>query len=175
MSRVSVLAVVVSLLAVGCSKDSTPTTPSGPANKFVFTATLLPGNEVPPVTNADSTGRGQATMTMNTTRDASGNITAASVDFLATTTGFPPGTIVTSAHIHEGAPTCACPVVINTLIGQGEVTMPNGSGSLVHTNPTVSPVDIANRLISNPSAFYFNIHTQLNPGGAVRGQLALQP
>jgi hypothetical protein len=174
MSRLPILAIAVSLLAAGCSNDN-PVQPTPPANKFVYTATLLPANETPAAVGPETSGSGAVTITLNTTRDTSGNITAASVDFLATMTGFPAGTTITAAHIHQGLLGCACPVVVSTLIGQGEVTMPNGSGSLVHTNPTVNPVDIANQIIANPAGFYFNIHSPANPGGVARGQLALKP
>ena len=30
---------------------------------------------------------------------------------------------------------------------------------------------VADDLIKNPSNYYFNVHTPLNPAGAVRGQL----
>ena len=174
MSRLSVLAIVVSLLAVGCSKD-TPTTPSAPPSKFTFTAALSALNEVPPVSNAESTGRGAATVTMNVTRDASNNITAATVDVVATFTTFPAGTILTAAHIHTGNSTTSGGVLVPMVPAAGEVTMPNGSGSFVKGGFPVTPVDVANQIIANPAGFYFNVHTALNGGGAARGQLALQP
>jgi hypothetical protein len=31
-----------------------------------------------------------------------------------------------------------------------------------------------NAIVANPAGFYFNVHTTLNPGGAVRGQLSAQ-
>ena len=34
----------------------------------------------------------------------------------------------------------------------------------------VSQVDAA-AIMANPAAYYFNVHTQLNPTGAARGQL----
>jgi hypothetical protein len=37
----------------------------------------------------------------------------------------------------------------------------------------VSQAD-AQAIISNPSGYYFNIHTALTPGGAIRGQLVKQ-
>ena len=86
-----------------------------------------------------------------------------------------PGTIVTLSHIHIGDANTAGNVVINTAIGSGEVTFPNGSGSLVKNGVTVTPVDLANQIINNPAGFYFNSHTALNPGGVVRGQLVLKP
>src|SRR4051812_2929253 len=101
MSRLPLLAVSLGLFAAGCS-DSTPTTPgpATPQNRFVYTATMSPANEVPAITNAESTGTGRAPLPINTTRDAPNQITAATVDVSATFTGFPPGTVITLAHIH---------------------------------------------------------------------------
>ena len=88
-----------------------------------------------------------------------------------TFTGFPAGTIVTLAHIHQAASGTNGGVVVNMVPAAGEVTMPNGSGSYVKSGFAVSPVDLANQIINNPAGFYFNCHTALNPGGVVRGQL----
>jgi hypothetical protein len=171
MSRLSFLAIAISLLAIGCGDDTpSPTTPTV-QNKFVFTAALSTNNEVPPVSNSEAGGTGTATITMNTTRDSAGNITAATVDVTATFTGFPAGTVITLAHIHQAAAGSNGGVVINMVPAAGEVTMPNGSGSYVKGGFAVSPVDIANQVINNPAGFYFNVHTSLNPGGVARGQL----
>jgi hypothetical protein len=32
-------------------------------------------------------------------------------------------------------------------------------------------VAVFNAIINNPSGFYFNVHSTLNPGGVARGQL----
>ena len=175
MSRVSVLAIVVSLLAAGCSSSTpAPTTPSAPPSRFVFQAALSAANEVPPISNAESTARGNAKVTMNVTRDAANNITAATVDVEATFTGFPPGNQATLAHIHTGATGVAGGVLVAMVPAAGEVTFPQGTGSYVKNGFPVTPVDVANQIIANPAGFYFNVHTALNPGGALRGQLALQ-
>lgn len=172
MPRLSFLAVAAALLASGCDRSSAPTTPSGPQNRFVFTATLLPSNERPnPVTNAEASGSGSVTITMNTTRDANGVITAATMDFSATFNGFPPGTALTAAHIHSGDANTAGTVVVNLALSPGEVAFPNGSGSLAKNGVAVNPVDLANQILNNPAGFYFNVHTALNPGGVARGQL----
>ena len=76
------------LLAVGCGSSSTPTNPSN-SNQVRFTATLLPANEVPAITNAEASGNGLATITFNLTKDAAGAITAVNADFLVTLNGFP--------------------------------------------------------------------------------------
>ena len=172
MSRLSILTVAAGLFAAACSSDSsTPTAPTV-QNKFVFTATLLPASERPnPVTNAEAGGSGTVTITMNVTRDAAGQISGATIDFNCTLTGFPAGTALTAGHIHTGDANAAGAPVVNTAIAAGEVTMPNGSGSLVKNGVTVSPVDTANLLLNNPGGFYFNVHTALNPGGVARGQL----
>ena len=34
--------------------------------------------------------------------------------------------------------------------------------------------DAANAILANPSGFYFNLYSALNPNGVVRGQLAKQ-
>jgi hypothetical protein len=177
MSRFPLLAVVLALFACGCGSDPAPTTVNTPPNKFVFTATLSAVNEVPALaaTNAEIGGRGQATVTMNVTRDGSGAITAGTVDVVASFTGFPNGTIITAAHIHTGNSTTAGAVLVPMVPNAGEVTMPNGSGSYVHSGFAITPIDNANLIIANPANFYFNVHTSTNPGGAARGQLALTP
>lgn len=168
MKRLSPIAVVLALAAAGCSSNSTPTNPS-PTNP-TFTAALSPANEVPPVTNAESTVSGNASITLVTAKDAAGNITSASATFVVNLTGFPAGSAVNIAHIHEGASTCACPVVVNTSLAAGEVTITNGVASFTKSGITVDPA-VAQRILANPAGFYFNVHTTLNAGGVARGTL----
>ena len=169
MRRLAAFAVVVSLTSWACS-DKTPTSPD--ALKPTFTATLSPANEVPPVTNAEASGRGDATITLNVTKDGAGNITSATANFVVNLSGFPAGTPFNIAHIHEGANTCACPVVVNIGLTAAEGTVANaaGSASITKSNVTVTP-EVAQRMISNPAGFYFNVHSTLNPGGVARGVL----
>jgi len=172
MSRLMILALAASVVAVGCSSDNNNPAPTPtPQNKFVFTANLSSANEVPPISNAEAGGVGTATLTMNTTRDASGNITAATFDVSVVFSGFPAGVIITLAHIHQAAAGVNGGVVVNMVPAAGEVTLPNGSGSYVKSGFPVSPVDLANQILNNPAGFYFNAHTALNPGGVTRGQL----
>jgi hypothetical protein len=170
MKRLSPIALALAFAAAGCSGDSsTPTNPS-PTNP-TFTAALSPANEVPPVTNAESTVSGTASITLVTTRDAAGNVTAATATFVVNLRGFPAGSSVNIAHIHEGANTCACPVVVNTSLAAGEVAIANGQASFTKAGITVDTA-VAQRILSNPAGFYFNVHTTLNPGGVARGQLS---
>lgn len=170
MKPLSALAIALSLLAAGCGDDSSgPNTPT-PSTNPVFTATLSPANEVPPVTNAESTVSGNATITLNTSRDSAGNVTSATATFAVTLGGFPSGSTVNVAHIHEGAAGCQCPVVVNTTISAGQVTVANNLASFTRENIPVT-AEVANRIIANPGNFYFNVHSTLNPGGVARGPL----
>ena len=168
MKRVSPIAVVLALLAAGCSSSTSSSAPS-PTDP-TFTATLSPANEVPPVTNAESTVTGNASITFVTQKDAAGNITAASVTFIVNLTGFPPGSAVNIAHIHEGASTCACPVVISTGLTAGELSIVGGNISFTKSNVSATPA-VVQRILNNPAGFYFNVHSTLNPGGVARGTL----
>ena len=168
MKRLSPIAVAIAVLAAGCSSSTTPT-PTTPTNP-TFTATLSPANEVPPITNAESTVSGNASITLITAKDAAGNITSATATFVVNLTGFPAGSTVNIAHIHEGASTCACPVVVNTSLAAGEVTITNGIASFTKAGITVMP-EVAQRILNNPAGFYFNVHSTLNPGGVARGVL----
>ena len=169
MKCLSACAVVLAIASWGCS-NKTPTSPD--ALKPMFTATLSPANEVPPVTNAESAASGSVTITLNTTKDAAGNVTSATATFDVKLLGFPAGSAVNIAHIHEGAPTCACPVVVNTTLAAGQVTFANGAAAFIREGIAVNPPEVAQRLLTNPAGFYFNVHTALNGGGAVRGTLA---
>lgn len=165
----SALAIGLTLAAFGCGKD-TPSTPT-PAPDPKFTATLLPANEVPAITNADASGSGTVTITMHNTKDASGNITASTADFTFTLQGFPAGTVLTAAHIHPGAAGVNGSPVWNLGLVSGANVLANGTITLTVNAATPTAVEIAQQVINNPAAFYFNVHTTINTGGAARGQL----
>ena len=162
-------AVLVSLAAWGCS-DKTPTNPA--ALKPTFTATLLPSNEVPAVANAEASGRGEATITFDVTRDGAGNITSGTASFTVNLTGFPAGTPFNIAHIHTGAAGTTGSIVFSTSLVAGEVVA-NSSGAATFTKTGIAPPDpaVLQQIVNNPAGFYFNVHSTLNPGGVARGQL----
>jgi hypothetical protein len=170
MKRIALLAVLIAVAA--CGSDS-PTNPStGP---IVFTAALSAANEVPAITNADANGRGTATITLNAPRDSSGAITGAgTMNFVVPLTGFPAGTEVRAAHIHPGAAGVNGSPLVNTgLTAASAVILGDGTGTLTFSNIPVTQTD-AQAIATNPAGFYFNAHTAVNPGGAVRGQLVKQ-
>jgi Cu/Zn superoxide dismutase len=177
MKRYAIIA-AAGILAAACG--SSPSAPSAPPNTIVFTAALAFANEVPtlPSSNADANARGTATVTFNLTRDSAGTITAATVNYVYSLSGFPPGTIIRATHIHEGGPAVPGGVVIDSgLTAANPITLADGSmNNITFSNLTnfVGGLTLINQIIANPNGYYFNVHSALNPGGAVRGQLVKQ-
>jgi hypothetical protein len=135
----------------------------------------LPAQETPPIQGVEASGSGTSTMDFNITRDASGTITAATVNFTVTIQNFPATTIVNIAHIHTGAAGVAGPILVNTSVVPGEVTLSNGSGSFTRVaQPITNAAATMQSILDNPAGFYFNVHTAANPGGVMRGQLVKQ-
>jgi hypothetical protein len=163
---------------VACDDDS-PTAPADP-NVIVFTAQLAASNEVPPITNAESGARGDVRITFNLTRDATNAITGGTATFVVNLNSFPAGSTWTLAHIHEGAAGVAGGVRVNTdLSPSTAIALPNGtvSNQTFSNKPIGSGTSdpaLINAILANPAGYYFNVHTTLNPSGAVRGQLVRQ-
>lgn len=169
MKRLSLLAAAVALFAAGCSGSSSAPSTASPT-KPTFTSSLSPANEVPPITNAESTASGNATITFDVTRDSANNITASTATFVVNMSGFPAGSAVNIAHIHPGASGTTGGVLVSTTLAAGDVTLVNGSGTFTRAGITVTP-EVTQQIINNPAGFYFNVHTTLNGGGVMRGQL----
>jgi hypothetical protein len=171
MKRANILLAAL-VLAAGCSDSNTAPAPN--PNRPQFVANLLANNEVPAITNAESTSSGAATIDFNLTKDGAGAITAATVDFTVELSGFPAAAAITAAHIHTGAVGVNGPVLVSANVTSGQVTLTNGVGTF--TRPGL-PITAANAqaIINNPAGFYFNVHTSLNPGGVIRGQMRTNP
>ena len=170
MNRWALIALASCVLVVGCDDNDSPTTPS--SLPLVFTAQLSPANEVPPVSNSESAGHGAVQVTFNVTRDASNAITAATATFYFQVSGFPPGTTTVGAHIHPGVAGVNGPVIINAGPSPtASVVLANGSAEFTSA-PQLVPPAVMQGIIDNPSAYYFNVHSPVNPGGYARGQLS---
>jgi hypothetical protein len=162
MKRLGLLIIATCVLAAGCGDDDNGTGPS--SAPVVFTARLLPANEVPPVSNAESGGSGNVQITFEGTGPA-----VASFHFQLT--GFPAGTTAVGAHIHPGAAGVNGPVIVNTgLTATAPLTVTEGITTFTASNINVS-AETAQAIINNPGGYYFNVHSPLNPGGFARGQL----
>lgn len=171
MNRFSALIVGLGILVAGCG-NSAPTAPTqGTTTTSTFTVPLSPANEVPAITNADAGGSGTAVIALTVTKDEAGNVTSATANFQISVTGFPAGARVTDAHIHNGPAGSNAGVSVNVGLTSGELAITNGSGSITKNGINV-PADRAAAILNNRAGHYFNVHTALNPDGAIRGQLS---
>jgi hypothetical protein len=171
MNRFSALIIGLGILAVGCG-DSAPTAPTrGTTTTSTFTVPLSPANEVPAIANADASGSGTAIIALTVSKDEAGNITSASANIQISVTGFPAGTRITDAHVHNGPAGSNAGVSVSAGLTSGELAITGGSGSITKSGINV-PADRAAAILSNRAGHYFNVHTALNPDGAIRGQLS---
>ena len=138
------------------------------AQTLTYTATLSGSNEAPPV---PATGAGGfATVTLN--------LTAQTVDWVVDVYNFPSG--VTAAHIHAGGAGVSGPVVVN-------FTVPTDASNDFRLTGTARPADVVARQPQGVNTWedlvqaimtghgYVNVHSQVNPGGEIRGQLVVKP
>jgi hypothetical protein len=125
---------------------------SASAQTLTFTATLSGANNVAPQATGPDTG--SATITIDT------------VTFqvcVNATINLQSGESVTANHIHMG-----------TSAQNGAVFIPLASMSFPSLNSCVTAdATTTAAVIADPGGFYYNIHTNLLPLGAARGQLVL--
>ena len=173
MKRLPIMLAAIALFATGCSKDA-PTAPATDDNHVQFKATLTTANEVPAIPNAIEAGaQGAATIDFILTRDSGGAITSGTVNFRVDLTNFPSDSVISAAHIHTGAAGVSGGVLVTADVTAGQVTLTNGAGTFSRLNLGISAAN-AQAIINNPAGFYFNVHTQRNTGGVIRGQLVKQ-
>jgi CHRD domain len=158
------LAIAVSILAIGAagcgSSNNTPTTPS---NTTVFTVQLSAQNETPPITDAESTARGTAVITINSQTNT--------IDFNVSLNGFPATSALTAAHIHPGAAGLTGGVLVGTGLTSGNApSLASGTATFSFTSVPAT-ADQITQILAAPQNFYFNVHTVAHGGGVMRGQL----
>ena len=173
MKRRGILMLAMAVtFAAACDDDNS--TPGGPSNTgpIVFTSQLAASNEVPPIQGAEANARGAVTITFNVSRDTAGNVNGGgTATFAMQASGFAANTPINAAHIHPGAAGAnGSPVVPLPLSAAAPMLLADGTGSLTVQNIQISQ-DLAQQITANPAAYYFNMHSALNPGGAIRGQL----
>jgi hypothetical protein len=134
------------------------------AQTIVYTATLSGSNEAPPV---PATGAGGfATVTVN--------VAAQTINWVVDVYNFPSG--VTAAHIHVGGAGVAGPVVVNFAV-------PTSASNDFRISGSARASDVVARQPQGVNTFedlvqalatghaYVNVHSQVNGGGEIRGQL----
>jgi hypothetical protein len=157
MKRLALVSCLAAALAVaGCGSKSA----TAPSNLTVFTVAMLPSNEVPPITNAESSGRGTAIITVHSDTNT--------IDFNLSMNSFPDGTVIRAAHIHPGAAGTTGGVLVSANLTT-PITLTNGSGTF--TSSVSAKAEDVSSILAAPQNFYFNIHSATNGGGVARGQL----
>lgn len=167
------LAAVVAATLAGCgsskktsttqtSKTPTSTAPAATTStagkSYVLAATLMPGADVPrPKDAAGAHGTFAATITLHGTTG-----TLAWMLSFSHLSG-----PATAAHVHVGPPGKAGPVAIPLC---GPCKSPD-RGSF--SGPIGGNTQLLGALLHGGA--YVNVHTKLNPGGEIRGQLAAKP
>jgi hypothetical protein len=136
---------------------------SAEAQSMNFTAQLSGGNEVPGLVSGSG---GTATITLDTATKA--------VTYRVDVYNMPSGT--TQAHFHVGAPGVSGPVVVNFTV------VPNISNDFAITG-TATAGDLVVRTAQGIGSWddfiqaltlgqvYVNVHSTVNPGGEIRGQV----
>jgi len=170
MRRFAIFALALALGAPACDDDN-PTRPSA-SGPVVFTAELRASNEVPAVSNAESNAQGTVTITFDVPRDANGAVTGnGNWTVQAVVSNFTDTSRIQAAHIHNGAAGVNANVFVNTgLTTANAIDLPGGAGVINFQQVGITQLQ-AQAVMDNPAGNYFNMHSPLNPGGAIRGQL----
>ena len=142
------LAGVLAFGLAGCATQSSAPAPAM-SSVVVYTATLTPGEEVPPA--AESKGSGTAEVRIDTkTNELTWKVTVNDLTGPAT-----------AGHIHGPAGKGSNAGVVVPFAGVPNTTSSEGKGSITQAQFG----DLAAGL------YYVNVHTAKYPGGEVRGQL----
>ena len=141
------------------------------AQSFTLLATLTGAGEATQTANGINTGAfGDATVIVD--------LAARTVTYTVRVFNLPSG--VTASHIHVGSALTPGPVVVNFA---PPVTASNDFGftgvvrdtefALQPDKGIRTPDDMFQAILGGNS--YVNVHSQVNPGGEIRGQLTLKP
>lgn len=138
------------------------------AQTFTLTATLSGGNETP-APGVNTGAFGTATVVVD--------LGARTVAWNVQVFNFPSG--VTAAHIHVGAAGTPGPTVVNFTVPTPASNDFGIAGSAKDTEFTLRPDqgirsadDMFQAILGGNS--YINVHSAVNPGGEIRGQLVLK-
>jgi hypothetical protein len=144
------------LIATACGGGSSTGGLDAEATYFV---SLTQANEVPTPKPTSATGAAQII------------IFPQSIDYQVSASSI---SNVTMAHIHNGPPGSAGPIVVTLYNNASQPISPNGvfaSGTLTDANlPAGVTMASLKALIASGNA-YVNVHTSLNPSGEIRGQI----
>jgi hypothetical protein len=138
------------------------------AQTFTLTANLSGANE-PPIPGINTGAFGDSTVVVD--------MTARTVTYTVRVFNLPSG--VTASHIHVGAVGTAGPTVVNFAPALTSSNDFSFTGTVKDTEFTIradqgirSADDMFQAILGGNS--YVNVHSSVNPGGEIRGQLVLR-
>jgi hypothetical protein len=152
---------ILALVAVGGASAKKPALSATP----VFKLNLKPSQEVPPI--KDLKARAKGTVTFDLERSPAGAITSGEVIF-SFNYSFPSSVTLTGLHIHQGAKGTNGDIVVNS--GLVSVADADGKGNVTFVALGTPPATLQ-AILDRPRGYYVNLHTSVNPGGALRAQM----
>src|SRR2546425_1856863 len=144
------------------------------ASRLIFRPVMSTAFEVPAI---DLDAEGAALVEVQVNRDPqTGAITSGTVIF-DVDYRFPSPVTITGLHIHNGAAGVNAPVVIDTGTNSTSTAVTNATRGnifrVVEINSSnATGIAALNGLFADPTQYYINMHTTVNPGGVIRGQLS---
>ena len=163
-TRLVIPAILVGLMALVVIGGATAKKPAHSATP-VFKLNLKPSQEVPPSKGLKADAVGSVTFDLE--RSSAGAITSGEVIFYFNYS-FPGSVNIIGLHVHQGAKGANGPVVVSS--GIAPFTDVDGQGNIT-TVVTGTPSATLQAILDNPRNYYVNLHTNVNPGGALREQM----
>ncbi len=159
------VAAAMSLVLIGAAAGKSPSKSPKQSATPVFKLSLKPSQEVPRIKGLRASGTGSLTFDLE--RNSSGAITSGEVIFYVNYS-FPGSVEINGLHVHKAARGVIGPVVINS--GMTTFTDADGQGNVTTVVAGVDPA-LLQAILDKPRDYYVNLHTAVNPGGAMRDQL----
>jgi len=131
----------------------------------VFDLRLRPRQEVPRIEGLRADADGD--LTLDVTRDSAGAITSGDVVFYFNY-DFPGSVTITGLHVHLGKKGTNGAIVVDS--GVAAFTDADGDGNVTAVVTSASPATLQ-AILDKPRDYYVNLHTSVNPTGALRDQL----
>lgn len=138
-----------------------------------YITNLSPANETPAVTGTNAGGFGVVNLLV--ARGPDGSARGGAVIFDMNYRNLGANSTVTGMHIHQGAPGSSGNIVVSSGVdaNTNKVVSDTGNGNIFRIVNVGSDAGIAalNGILTNPNAYYVNLHTTANPAGLMREQL----